>query len=224
MDKPVCIDIVGSHSTGKTTCISHIKRLLKMLGFSYNEVGSTSRSEADKMFDMKDLYKNVGDFLQAWISLTNWANILESIQSYQFTLCTDLGVRSLAYTLSSPKTCSKTELAHKKIVDFFNSPLFLSTVDVYRIYLPIEFDIVPDGLRITDQRFQADFDTNLLYIFESCQIPIIKLNGSILERNQQLNDLITRITMNKCSLEYEPGHNFPTPYNCNTGERKSYSQ
>lgn len=218
--KPVVIDIVGSHSTGKTTCIRHIKTLLQRLGFLYNEVQSTSRTEADSMFPKEKLYHEVGDFLQAWISMTNWANILESISAYQFTLCTDLGVRSLAYTLSSPKTNAKTELAHKKIVDFFNSPLFASNVDVYRIYLPIEFDIVPDGVRTLDKEFHQKFDNNLKYIFDTCRIPVVTLSGSIQERNRQLTDFITRITINRCSLEYKKGFGLPTPVDCQTWEKE----
>jgi len=216
--KPVVLDFVGSHSTGKTTCINHVKVLLNRLGFLYKEVPSTSRTEADDMFPKDKLYHEVGDFLQAWISMTNWANILESIHGYEFTLCTDLGVRSLAYTLSSPKTNTKTEIAHKKMVDFFNSPLFLSSVDVYRIYLPIEFDIVPDGIRTLDNDFHKHFDQNLRYIFKTCRIPVIQLSGSIDQRNQQLEDLITRICTNRCTLEYKPGSLKPEARDCQTWE------
>lgn len=204
LDKPVAIDIVGSHSTGKTTCIQHIKTLLDRLEFSYQEIASTSRTEADSMFDACKLYNGVNDFLQAWISMTNWANILESVRQNDFTLCTDLGVRSLAYSMSSPEVDSKTVFAHKKIVDYFNSPLFLSAVSVYRIYLPIEFDIVEDGIRIKDMDFSKKFDANLRYIFKSCKIPFIEVTGSIQQRNQQLQDLITRITTAGYPVKYDP--------------------
>ncbi len=204
LDKPVIIDIVGSHSTGKTTCIQHIKTLLDLLDFSYEEIASTSRTEADNMFSKDNLYKGVNDFLQAWISMTNWANILTSVQQNDFTLCTDLGVRSMAYAMSSPEVNSKTVFAHKKIVDYFNSPLFLSAVAVYRIYLPIEFDIVEDGVRIKDMEFSKKFDENLRYIFNSCHIPYIEMTGTIQQRNSQLRDLITRITTANCAVKYDP--------------------
>lgn len=212
--KPVILDFVGSHSTGKTTCIKHAMSVLERLNFRCNEVPSTSRTALDKMFDKDALYGNVSDFTQAWISMTNWANILSSAMSYDFTLCTDFGVRSLAYTLASKQTKGETEVAHKKVVDFFNSEYFLSSIDVYRIYLPIEFDIDPDGVRTLDKNFHQDFDGDLRYIFRTCSIPVITLSGSINDRNQQINDLVSRITLKRCDWEYKPGSYGPTTSDC----------
>jgi nicotinamide riboside kinase len=219
--RPIVMDFVGSHSTGKTTCIQHVKTILTRLQISYKEIPSTSRKEANQMFSQEDLYHNVGDFLQAWISMTNWANILESIQHYDVTLCTDLGVRSLAYTLTSSKTNSKTEIAHKKMVDYFSSSLFSSAVDVYRIYLPIEFEVVQDGIRTTDTEFSKRFDNNLHYIFSTLNIPTIKLSGSISERNIQLTDLLNRIFLNKCSVEYDRKTNSPNFISCDYQKERS---
>jgi hypothetical protein len=212
--KPVILDFVGSHSTGKTTCIQHAKSVLSRLSFTINEVPSTSRTQVNNMIEKAKLYDGVDDFTQAWISMTNWSNILSSAMMYDFTLCTDLGVRSLAYTLSSQHTKSVTELAHKNMVDFFNSDLFLAGIDVYRIYLPIEFEIEPDGVRTLDKEFQQKMDENLHYIFRTCNIPVITLSGDKQSRNQQINDLITRITFKRCTWQYKPGSGAPETFEC----------
>ena len=70
--------------------------------------------------------------------------------------------------------------------------LWESCVDVaqYRLrnqyshvfYLPIEFPIVPDGLRPMDPEFQADIDQRMHAILDTYDIPYDTLTGSVEER------------------------------------------
>lgn len=54
-------------------------------------------------------------------------------------------------------------------------------------HLPIEFDIVPDGLRPMDPAFQADIDARIVEILEANSIAYQTLTGSVEAR---LDDLI----------------------------------
>lgn len=57
-------------------------------------------------------------------------------------------------------------------------------------YLPIEFDIVPDGLRPLDPEFQADIDQRMLGLLELHDIRHLELRGSVEERLAKLQATI----------------------------------
>ena len=54
-------------------------------------------------------------------------------------------------------------------------------------YLPIEFDIVPDGLRPMDPEFQADIDSRIVDLLETHAIEYRTLRGSV---EQRLDDML----------------------------------
>ena len=56
-------------------------------------------------------------------------------------------------------------------------------------YLPIEFPIVPDGLRPLDPDFQTEIDRRMLEILDSHAIKFEPLSGSVEERIEALTDL-----------------------------------
>lgn len=55
-------------------------------------------------------------------------------------------------------------------------------------YLPIEFPIVPDGLRPLDPEFQQEIDGRLLSILKYHDIPFSEVTGSVEERLDQIQD------------------------------------
>ena len=58
------------------------------------------------------------------------------------------------------------------------------------VYLPIEFGIVPDGLRPMDPDFQADIDKRMLGLLETNAINYDTLTGSVEERMDALLSLV----------------------------------
>lgn len=58
-------------------------------------------------------------------------------------------------------------------------------------YLPIEFDIVPDGLRPMDPDFQAEIDQRMVGLLDRYSIRYETLKGSVKERAETL---IARVT------------------------------
>jgi deoxyadenosine/deoxycytidine kinase len=53
-------------------------------------------------------------------------------------------------------------------------------------YLPVEFDIVPDGLRPMDPEFQADIDDRMKHIMRTYDVKYRPLTGSVEERMDRL--------------------------------------
>lgn len=66
----------------------------------------------------------------------------------------------------------------------------LRTQYTHVFYLPVEFDIVPDGLRPMDPDFQAEIDRRMLELLERYSIRYETLKGSVAER---LDALIDRV-------------------------------
>ncbi len=53
-------------------------------------------------------------------------------------------------------------------------------------YLPVEFGIVPDGLRPLDPEFQADIDNRMLDLLDLHDVQHVELRGSVEERLSKL--------------------------------------
>jgi nicotinamide riboside kinase len=65
-------------------------------------------------------------------------------------------------------------------LDIANHHLRSQYTDVF--YLPIEFGIVPDGLRPMDPDFQTDIDRRLVELLERFDVKYSSLTGSVEER------------------------------------------
>jgi nicotinamide riboside kinase len=57
-------------------------------------------------------------------------------------------------------------------------------------YLPIEFPIVPDGLRPEDPAFQADIDRRIVELLKFHEVPYVELRGSVPERLDALSEAV----------------------------------
>ena len=186
-------DFVGTSGCGKTTIMNSVKTTLIDLGRTVNIVESSSRTLL-KQFDLK-LYDKTSDFTQCFISLINWAEIFDSIMRYDVTLCTDLGIRSLAYTMFSPNNQQTTIDAHSKVVKFFMSEEFASKVMPVWVYIPLEIKM--DVNENDAHRGFVDLDAhkwvdkiirNILFDFD---VPHYILTGSKRERADAMDGLVT---------------------------------
>jgi len=65
----------------------------------------------------------------------------------------------------------------------------LRTQYTHVVYLPIEFPIVPDGLRPMDEEFQRDIDQRILGLLERYGLAYETLTGSVEDRLGILGDL-----------------------------------
>lgn len=185
--KPMIIDFVGSHSTGKTTLMRQTLQMLVKNQISSDIIESVTRSKIENVNML--LYDKTDDTTQAWISLYNWSNILNNAAYNQVTMCTDLGVRSLAYTLASPNMSKETELAHRNMIYFFRDSL-AEVFDVHWIYLPIEFPMESDGTRKEDEEYRILVDVHTKDILHGCRLPYITVKGGMEDRYELMKQLI----------------------------------
>lgn len=192
MIEKLVFDFVGTSGCGKTTIMKAILPVFREHGYSVNLVESSSRTMLKK-FDL-DLYGKTSDFVQCFISTLNWANILDSIRKYDVTLCTDLGIRSLVYTLYSHGNESETINAHCHFVDFFASKFFSAKIKPMWIYLPLEFEVKVDKDNehrgLIDKSEHDKIDRITKTVLEDFDIPYYILQGSKEERCRKMRKFI----------------------------------
>ena len=163
------IDLSGSHGTGKTTLIDE---LMKHLDGTCIEIPSVSRTDSTLT-----AYKKTNDSEQLMISLQNWGNIVKHAPLYDYVLCTDLGIRSFAYTLGgNMENC--TQRFHELATQLFTGPDFNSWFNAVFFYLPVEFTMEKDGFRPDDDKYRNDID-NLHKSIISRAPEVYTLRGSV---------------------------------------------
>lgn len=158
----------GAQGTGKTTILNHFKecgmnvitevvRNLSKQGVQINEQGTqqgqeTIFNEYIKLLSQKDPY--ISD------------RGLTDVISYSCCL-QESGRVSMDFVRDQIKTLKQfTE----------NNP------DVVYFYFPIEFPVVNDGVRSTDEAFRTKVDAYILDLLERVGLPYIKVTGSVEER------------------------------------------
>jgi hypothetical protein len=179
--KPWIVDVCGSHSTGKSTLID---AFLRRVSLSWDTV----RFNVVESYSRKHILAGGGGYQktttsdQLSISCVNWVEILHSASQMPFTICTDLAIRSFAYALSSSEVNLLGKRVHQKFAEFANSVLFNSIVNVVWFYVPIEFSVVGDGLRDTDEEFRKMVDEAIQIGYRGAGIRPITLTGSVDQR------------------------------------------
>lgn len=192
MNKNVVLDFVGAHSTGKTTVMNGVAEKLKEQKRNFRIIESESRKVAKRSED-EHIYNLTAEGTQCLISLFNWGNILKSSMEMEITMCTDWAVRTLAYTLCSDKIGDRVINMHKQWLDLLHSDMIVSNIHLIHIYIPIEFSIEPDGVRIVDPEYQKDVNNSIKYILASCKLPYKVLTGDPAERVRKVMRFLDKI-------------------------------
>lgn len=172
------IAIVGSFSTGKTTLaeaaasklglplLPEVAREVVALGFKLDKDATV---ETETLIFMRQLHNEmthaefVGD--RSLVDVMAYAGWVLEHQE-----------RRKEFALWD--TC--LDIAHMN----------LRTQYSHVFYLPIEFGIVPDGLRPMDPGFQADIDRRMLQLLEANAIRYETLTGTVEERLDVLLDRV----------------------------------
>ncbi len=169
------IAIVGTQCTGKTTLIKSLKEstCLPLRYKIKDEVVRTLGSQIDlkinKDFDFKS---------QGLIFLNHMENVLDCTDMITDRSCID----AFVYTTYNYKKGKLTEAQY----NYFKS-LFELNLPYYDkiFYLPVEFELVSDGFRSTDERFRVDIDVLFREIFCLFKIKPVILEGDLTERNSK---------------------------------------
>ncbi|MFN2642234.1 MAG: AAA family ATPase [Actinomycetota bacterium] len=172
------IAIVGSFSTGKTTLASAVAEPLGLpllpeaarevvaLGFKLDK---DATPETETLIFLKQFYNEmshpefVGD--RSLIDVMAYAGWV-------------LDNREWTKEMTLWEECQKIASHH------------LRSQYSHVFYLPIEFPIVPDGLRPMDPDFQNDIDRRMLEILDTNAIKFETLTGSVEERIEALTERV----------------------------------
>ncbi|MBI4728325.1 MAG: ATP-binding protein [Acidobacteria bacterium] len=168
------IAIVGSFSTGKTTLaeavadplglplLPEVAREIAALGFKLDK---DATAETETFIFLRQLYNEmihprfVGDrSLVDVMAYAGW--VLDNREWRKEMAMWETCVKIAEYSLRSQYT--------------------------HVFYLPIEFPIVPDGLRPLDQDFQREIDERMLRVMDVHDVRFSTLRGAVEERAEAL--------------------------------------
>ncbi len=174
----------GTHSTGKTTlvkeiessisdsvkikCVTEVARKIICRGYPLNNLAT------------KDSYIHY---------INDQLNEERDINCYDFFISDRTLLDPLAYMLANK------DFPSQFIDDYFIQMmenvwlLEQSRYDIY-VYFPIEFPLVLDGIRPEEEEYRAAVDHAILQTLKKHNIPYITMTGSILERKEQLMQLM----------------------------------
>ena len=82
----------------------------------------------------------------------------------------------------------KKSVADKQYIDFVK--FMNSNPDVLLVYVPVEFDLVDDGVRPMDILQQAKIDFLIKNLLDTSEVKYIKVTGSVEERVKQIEDAL----------------------------------
>jgi hypothetical protein len=168
------IAIVGSFSTGKTTLA---EAAAPKLGLPL--LPEVAREIVDLGFKLD---KDATVETETLIFLRQYYN--------EMTHPEFVGDRSLVDVMAYAAWVLENQERRKEFalwdtcIDIARHHLRSQYTDVF--YLPVEFGIVPDGLRPMDPEFQADIDGRLLHLLDAYDVKYSTLTGSVEERLDSL--------------------------------------
>lgn len=164
------IVFTGAQGTGKTTVLNEFRnldmKLITEVVRQLNKKGVKINKDGDEKGQNK-IFKAYKELLSVWEK-----------DGY----ISDRGLLDvMAYTkyLVDHGNCPKSLLdKQKKQFIKFRS----ENPDIAYCYFPIEFDVVADGVRDTDESFRAEIDNNIKNLMKDLGITPINITGTVEER------------------------------------------
>lgn len=161
------IALIGSHGTGKTTLLKYFKKAMP----EYIVTDGSSRMVRSFNNEIENkLSPKEEQLLINRISDTQWPHEIR----FKKTIQTRTPLDHYAYSLA----LGYNDYARERL-ELFKGSNYKS---VTYFYIPVEFDLVDDGIRYTSPKFQEKIDSILRSLIEELDIPIVTLTGSVQER------------------------------------------
>ena len=177
--------LTGTHSTGKSTLLGKLKELYPNFHFNDSSTREVTSKEERRLDDISDdsqnrLFKAI-EIKE--LELLQVSKILPTFMDRSF-------VDFTAYTLAFNKQGKISDTFAAMMQYECEKRLLLNQNDII-FYLPIEFDIVDDGIRSVDKELQRLVDTEIKGLLLN-QTNTITLSGNIDERLKQISNCIGR--------------------------------
>lgn len=181
--KHLILDFAGVSSSGKTTVINDVVGELLKNTERYGNVKivpSNSRFVAELGSGTSE---TTSVFSQAYISLTNFVDVMEAASYANIVLTTDLGIRSTAYLMGiEPPIGSIDRTLSEKLISTHKSfSKLICECKLFKIlhfYLPPEIPLVADGIRSENPMYHKKIDGYIKDIYKSVDITPFTLRGS----------------------------------------------
>lgn len=167
------IILTGAHGTGKTTLMNELaKDGTRMLSIARDAATAGNYPPTD---ETREAYQK--DLFAAGVKA------LSSKKSY----ISDRGLTCIAgYTffnaLAGKITKKTADNQYLKLQKFHKD-----NPDILVVYVPIEFELIEDGLRSVDPEEQATIDFMIKNILDTADINYITVTGTVEERIAQIN-------------------------------------
>jgi len=171
--KEIKIAICGSQSTGKSTVINALKQKEELKRFVFiDEIVRTLVKQGVK------IDKDADHSSQVRILEEHYKNIWRH-SSFITDRC---AIDAFTYATVDYVNGKFTYEEHK-----IHESIFLDCIKSYDIvfYIPIEFDIVPDGFRNTEKDYQREIDNTFKKVFQKYNIVTYTLTGTCENRVRQ---------------------------------------
>ena len=178
------LHFVGAQGTGKTTILDHFRnegynviteivRTLAKEGVNINEMGDVEGQK--KIFGT---YKKLLNSKKGYISDRGLADVL----SYTFT-------HAIAEIAGGVEDGPLKKLADKQYLDA--AKFYKTNQDIQICYFPIEFAVVDDGVRSTNEEFRSQVDFLIKSFLDTAEIPYHTITGTVEERIEQVNKILS---------------------------------
>ena len=177
--------LTGTHSTGKSTLLSKLKEVYPTFYFNDSSTRDVTSKEERRLDEISDDTQNKL-FKAIEVKEVELLQVSKTVPTFMDRSFVDF----TAYTLAFNKQGKISDTFAAMMQYECEKRLTRNQYDVI-FYLPIEFDIVDDGIRSIDVTLQklVDFEIrNLL----SKQANVRTLSGTIDERLQQISNCISR--------------------------------
>jgi thymidylate kinase len=175
--------LTGSHGVGKTSVISELDDWLSVRGIK----SIFNSSNARKIRQSGMLINDEGDDIVQLIIECNHVSHFSSNNWF--------ADRSVLDTYAYGKYLYKRGKISTSC-DATVSYLMKQFIGRYKVvfYIPIEFDMVSDGVRKEDKKFQKEIDQIIKAYLDTSSVNYETITGSVTERAEQIKEIITSIS------------------------------
>lgn len=170
------IIFTGAQGTGKTTILNHYRDRFPVITEVVRDLAKTGLK-----------INEMGDEEGQHTIFETYVDRLTNTPSY----ISDRGLTDVfAYTWFHHEVqnkISRDEISYESVtlLDFIED-----NPDVIWCYFPIEFDVVDDGVRSTEEEFRHYIDRTIKELMDDAHIPYHTITGTVEERIKQVDEII----------------------------------
>lgn len=170
--------LTGAHGVGKTTILEHYKNL------GYNVITEVVRNLAKNGVKINEM----GDIDGQKTIFKEYQKLLKNKNGY----ISDRGLTDVAgYTFSHAIHDENSPIKNLADKQFLSLEKFhKENPDIIVCYIPIEFPVVDDGVRSTNEEFRKEIDFLIKNILDCAKIPYHIITGTVDERIAQVDSIL----------------------------------